>query len=87
MTERWAGKPLQCACGVRKDYNKPNNSLDGVLVCDCLGFSRQAKLEEIRSGKGDLETRVEALRTAKEAVEQPERDAKERHLKAWEGKM
>lgn len=87
MTERWAGKPLQCACGVRKDDNKPINSLDGVFVCDCLGFCRQAKLEEIRSGKGDLETRVEALRTAKEAVEQPERDAKERHLKAWEGKM
>uniref|UniRef100_A0A674MJC3 Glucosidase 2 subunit beta n=1 Tax=Takifugu rubripes TaxID=31033 RepID=A0A674MJC3_TAKRU len=46
---------------------------------------RKAKLEEVRSGKGDLETKVEALRTVKEAAEQPEREAKERHLKAWEG--
>uniref|UniRef100_A0A674N4U3 Glucosidase 2 subunit beta n=1 Tax=Takifugu rubripes TaxID=31033 RepID=A0A674N4U3_TAKRU len=45
---------------------------------------RGAKLEEVRSGKGDLETKVEALRTVKEAAEQPEREAKERHLKAWE---
>uniref|UniRef100_H3DMJ7 Glucosidase 2 subunit beta n=1 Tax=Tetraodon nigroviridis TaxID=99883 RepID=H3DMJ7_TETNG len=45
---------------------------------------RKAKLEEVRSGKGDLETRVEALRTIKETAEQPEREAKERHLKAWE---
>ncbi|XP_003964886.2 glucosidase 2 subunit beta isoform X1 [Takifugu rubripes] len=45
---------------------------------------RKAKLEEVRSGKGDLETKVEALRTVKEAAEQPEREAKERHLKAWE---
>lgn len=28
---------------------------------------------------------MEALRTVKEAAEQPEREAKERHLKAWEG--
>lgn len=31
--------------------------------------------------------RVEALRTVKEAAEQPEKEAKERHLKAWEGKL
>lgn len=49
-------------------------------------LSWQAKLEEIRFSKGDLETRVEALRTLKETAEQPEREAKERHLKAWEGK-
>lgn len=28
---------------------------------------------------------MEALRTVKETAEQPEREAKERHLKAWEG--
>lgn len=30
---------------------------------------------------------MEALRTIKETAEQPEREAKERHLKAWEGKL
>lgn len=30
---------------------------------------------------------MEALRTEKETAEQPEREAKERHLKAWEGKL
>lgn len=30
---------------------------------------------------------MEALRTVKETAEQPEREAKERHLKAWEGKL
>lgn len=34
-----------------------------------------------------MEAKVEALRTVKESVEQPEREAKERHLKAWEGKV
>lgn len=34
-----------------------------------------------------MEGRVEALRTVKETAEQPEREAKERHLKAWEGKL
>lgn len=29
---------------------------------------------------------MEALRTVKEVAEQPEKEAKERHLKAWEGK-
>lgn len=28
---------------------------------------------------------MEALRTVKETAEQPEKEAKERHLKAWEG--
>ncbi|CAN9505567.1 unnamed protein product [Ophioblennius macclurei] len=45
---------------------------------------KQTKLAEIQSGKKDLEERVESLRTAKEVVEQPEKEAKERHLKAWE---
>lgn len=30
---------------------------------------------------------MEALRTVKETAEQPEKEAKERHLKAWEGKL
>lgn len=30
---------------------------------------------------------MEALRTVKETAEQPEKEAKERHLKAWEGKF
>lgn len=34
-----------------------------------------------------MEAKVEALRTVKESAEQPEREAKERHLKAWEGKL
>lgn len=46
----------------------------------------QGKIEEIQSGKKDLADRVEALRTVKETAEQPEKEAKERHLKAWEGR-
>uniref|UniRef100_A0A1A7Y801 Glucosidase 2 subunit beta n=1 Tax=Iconisemion striatum TaxID=60296 RepID=A0A1A7Y801_9TELE len=45
---------------------------------------KQAKLGEVQISKKDLETNVEALRTAKEVAEQPEKEAKERHLKAWE---
>ncbi|XP_068192008.1 glucosidase 2 subunit beta [Antennarius striatus] len=45
---------------------------------------KKAKLAEVQSGKKDLEEKVEALRTVKETAEQPEREAKERHLKAWE---
>lgn len=30
---------------------------------------------------------MEALRTVKETAEQPEKEAKERHLTAWEGKL
>lgn len=50
-------------------------------------MSQQAKLAEVQAGKKDLEDRVEAMRTVKEAAEQPEKEAKERHLKAWEGKF
>lgn len=46
---------------------------------------RQGKIEEIQSGKKDLADRVEVLRTVKETAEQPEKEAKERHLKTWEG--
>lgn len=49
-------------------------------------FHQQAKLADVQVSKKDLEERVEALRTVKETAEQPEKEAKERHLKAWEGK-
>lgn len=45
---------------------------------------KQGKLAEVQSSKKDLETKVEDLRTIKETAEQPEKEAKERHLKAWE---
>lgn len=41
---------------------------------------------DVQVVKKDLEEKVEALRTVKETAEQPEKEAKERHLKAWEGK-
>lgn len=50
-------------------------------------LSQQAKLADIQVSKKDLEERVEALRTVKETAEQPEKEAKELHLKAWEGKL
>lgn len=48
---------------------------------------QQAKLADVQVSKKDLEEKVEALRTIKETAEQPEKEAKERHLKAWEGKL
>ncbi|XP_019135167.1 glucosidase 2 subunit beta [Larimichthys crocea] len=45
---------------------------------------KKAKLADVQVSKKDLEERVEALRTVKETAEQPEKEAKERHLKAWE---
>uniref|UniRef100_A0A3Q4MKY4 Glucosidase 2 subunit beta n=1 Tax=Neolamprologus brichardi TaxID=32507 RepID=A0A3Q4MKY4_NEOBR len=45
---------------------------------------KKAKLGDVQGGKKDMEAKVEALRTVKESAEQPEREAKERHLKAWE---
>ncbi|XP_010775749.1 glucosidase 2 subunit beta isoform X2 [Notothenia coriiceps] len=45
---------------------------------------KKAKQADIQIGKKDLEAMVEALRTVKETAEQPEKEAKERHLKAWE---
>lgn len=47
---------------------------------------KKGKVDEIQSGKKDLADKVEALRTVKETAEQPEKEAKERHLKAWEEK-
>ncbi|XP_047215761.1 glucosidase 2 subunit beta-like [Girardinichthys multiradiatus] len=45
---------------------------------------KKAKLGDVQDSKKDLEAKVEALRTVKETAEQPEKEAKERHLKAWE---
>lgn len=42
---------------------------------------------DVEVSKKDLEEKVEALRTVKETAEQPEKEAKERHLKSWEGKI
>uniref|UniRef100_A0A673WYW3 Glucosidase 2 subunit beta n=1 Tax=Salmo trutta TaxID=8032 RepID=A0A673WYW3_SALTR len=47
---------------------------------------KQGKLTELQGSKKGLEEKVEALRTVKETAEDPEKAAKERHLKAWEGK-
>uniref|UniRef100_A0A3B3TK99 Glucosidase 2 subunit beta n=1 Tax=Poecilia latipinna TaxID=48699 RepID=A0A3B3TK99_9TELE len=48
---------------------------------------KKSKLGDVQNSKKDLEAKVEALRTVKETAEQPEKEAKERHLKAWEGKL
>ncbi|XP_024864624.1 glucosidase 2 subunit beta [Kryptolebias marmoratus] len=45
---------------------------------------KKGKLTEVQNSKKDLEEKVEALRTVKETAEQPEKEAKERHLKAWD---
>uniref|UniRef100_A0A8C7I3K5 Glucosidase 2 subunit beta n=1 Tax=Oncorhynchus kisutch TaxID=8019 RepID=A0A8C7I3K5_ONCKI len=47
---------------------------------------KQGKLTELQGSKKGLEGKVEALRTVKETAEDPEKEAKERHLKSWEGK-
>lgn len=43
-------------------------------------------MTDMQENKKQLEEKVEVLRTVKETAEQPEKEAKERHLKAWEGK-
>ncbi|KAM7387100.1 hypothetical protein PAMA_009631 [Pampus argenteus] len=45
---------------------------------------KKVKMADIQVNKKDLEEKVEALRTVKETAEEPEKEAKERHLKAWE---
>ncbi|KAM6957666.1 glucosidase 2 subunit beta [Aplochiton taeniatus] len=45
---------------------------------------KQGKLTELQNNKKELEEKVEALRIIKETAEQPEKEAKEHHLKAWE---
>lgn len=74
-----------------------NEALFGwFIVVYCMSFiwktfisylQQQTKLASIQDSKKDMEEKVEALRTAKETAEQPEKEAKERHLKAWEGKF
>ena len=46
---------------------------------------KQSKVTELQLSKKASEDAVEALRLVKEAAEQPEKEAKDRHLKAWEG--
>ncbi|XP_053468755.1 glucosidase 2 subunit beta isoform X2 [Ictalurus furcatus] len=45
---------------------------------------KQNKLNDLQNSKKELEEKVEDMRTIKETAEQPEKEAKERHLKAWE---
>uniref|UniRef100_A0A8C1XJD1 Glucosidase 2 subunit beta n=1 Tax=Cyprinus carpio TaxID=7962 RepID=A0A8C1XJD1_CYPCA len=45
---------------------------------------KQSKVTDMQENKKQLDEKVEALRTVKETAEQPEKEAKERHLKAWE---
>lgn len=45
---------------------------------------KQVKVTDMQENKKQFEEKVEALRTVKETAEQPEKEAKERHLKAWE---
>lgn len=45
----------------------------------------QQKLTELQTGKKSLEDQVEVLRTVKEEAEKPEKEAKDRHQKLWEG--
>lgn len=45
----------------------------------------QQKLTELQTRKKSLEGQVETLRTAKEEAEKPEKEAKDRHQKLWEG--
>lgn len=45
----------------------------------------QEKLAELQAGKKSLEEQVEALRTAKEEAEKPEKEAKDQHQRRWEG--
>ncbi|XP_012689231.2 glucosidase 2 subunit beta [Clupea harengus] len=45
---------------------------------------KQGKLSEMQTNRKTMEDKLEALRTVKEVAEQPEKEAKERHLKAWE---
>ena len=46
---------------------------------------KQGKVSELQLSKKASEDAVDALRLVKEAAEQPEKEAKDRHLKAWEG--
>ncbi|KAM4598710.1 glucosidase 2 subunit beta isoform 2-T2 [Polymixia lowei] len=45
---------------------------------------KQGQVTELQTKRKGMEEKMEALRTVKETAEQPEKEAKERHLKAWE---
>ncbi|XP_064415710.1 glucosidase 2 subunit beta [Latimeria chalumnae] len=45
---------------------------------------KQKQLVELQENKKSIEGRVETLRAAKEAAEEPEKEAKDAHQKAWE---
>uniref|UniRef100_A0A671QX90 Glucosidase 2 subunit beta n=1 Tax=Sinocyclocheilus anshuiensis TaxID=1608454 RepID=A0A671QX90_9TELE len=45
---------------------------------------KKSKVTDMQGNKKQLDEKVEVLRTVKETAEQPEKEAKERHLKAWE---
>ncbi|XP_054614406.1 glucosidase 2 subunit beta isoform X2 [Dunckerocampus dactyliophorus] len=45
---------------------------------------KKSKMLELEASKTQLEVKVEALRTVKETAEEPEKAAKDLHLKAWE---
>ncbi|XP_062306167.1 glucosidase 2 subunit beta [Osmerus eperlanus] len=45
---------------------------------------KQDKVKELQIKKKESEEKLEAYRTVKETAEQPEKEAKERHLKAWD---
>lgn len=56
---------------------------EGKLAA-CL-LPTQQKLTELQAGKKSLEDQVEVLRIVKEEAEKPEKEAKDRHQKLWEG--
>lgn len=68
----------------------PVNSDDFIwfLTCSWRVLCRllQSKLTDLQNSKKEIEGKVENMRTIKETAEEPEKEAKERHLKAWEGK-
>ncbi|TSZ68950.1 Glucosidase 2 subunit beta [Bagarius yarrelli] len=45
---------------------------------------KRNKLTDLQNSKKEMEGKVEDMRTVKETAEQPEKEAKGRHLKAWE---
>ncbi|KAK7940493.1 hypothetical protein WMY93_003819 [Mugilogobius chulae] len=49
-----------------------------------ISRNKKAKLAEVEVSKKGMEVKVESLRSVKEEAEKPEKEAKERHLKAWE---
>ncbi|XP_051569579.1 glucosidase 2 subunit beta-like isoform X2 [Myxocyprinus asiaticus] len=67
----------------RRDGKKSRWRNTGQKIFTDL-LSAHGKVADMQENKKQLEEKVEALRTIKETAEQPEKEAKERHLKAWE---